>query len=473
MGAAGVWSAAAGLTVTVANLSFQDQTNSTRLARREAGWWRSVEGIIVVTFSLALLLLAAIGLLSIKNEIGMMKMVSWVDHTHEIMEMMKELELDVREAESALHTYILTGDPAQRAEYQKQAFAEMDFHLRELRRLVDSPAQRNILDRIEPLLRLRVALMEDSRKLYETEPARGDQQAALNRSGLALTNRVLMVFGEFIAHESQRLNQDTVERTRDARWVVIAITLSGALGVACSSGALFLVLSGLRRRRQVEQQLVASLSEKEILLKEVHHRVKNNLQVVSSLLSLQSHKLQDPAAVMVFKECRDRIHSMARLHQRLYSRGQFAWIEFEEHLREMAAMLARSHSPPGCEVTLVLETEPLPVDLDLAVTLGLIVNEVIINSLKHAFSGRSAGTLVVELRAGPSPHLIVRDDGVGLPASFDPAANAGLGLELVLGLSRQIQGSVKIENQPAGGTCTTLSFTAAVPSPNPLPTASP
>jgi two-component sensor histidine kinase len=209
-------------------------------------------------------------------------------------------------------------------------------------------------------------------------------------------------------------------------------------------------------RKRVERR-TASLAE-------VHHRVKNNLQIISSLLMLQAGKLTNAADKAVFGECRDRIYSMARLHEQLYSGGEFSDLDFAAHLREMAEMLVHSHTPPGCILTLEVRADPVAVDLDTAVTLGLIANELLLNALKHGFEGRSAGKLTVELHAGNPNQMTVRDDGSGLPPGFDTRRNPGLGIELVLGMTKQIHGEVKIENDPAGGTRTTIFFPSLSPS---------
>jgi two-component sensor histidine kinase len=215
------------------------------------------------------------------------------------------------------------------------------------------------------------------------------------------------------------------------------------------------LLSALKRlqvelRKRVEQR-TASLAE-------VHHRVKNNLQIISSLLMLQAEKLTNAADKAVFDECRDRIYSMARLHEQLYSSGEFSDLDFAAHLREMAEMLVHSHTPAGCNLTLEVRADPVAMDLDTAVTLGLIANELLLNALKHGFDGRSTGKLTVELHAGDRNQMTVSDDGSGLPPGFDASNNTGLGIELVLGMTRQIQGEAKIENDPAGGTRTTIFF---------------
>jgi two-component sensor histidine kinase len=227
-------------------------------------------------------------------------------------------------------------------------------------------------------------------------------------------------------------------------------------GVVVATFSVFAVLIDLVAKQRAE--LRVSLTEKELLLKEVHHRVKNNLQVISSLLSLESEKIKSPEASVVFKECRDRIHLMARLHQRLYSNGRFASVDFSDHIREMAETLVHSHSPAGCTMNLQVQANPMIVDLDMAITLGLIANEVILNSLKHAFTGRPIGTLTIGLNEDTQRELVVCDDGNGLPPEFEPKERGSLGFELIHGLSRQINGEAKIENSSSGGICTTIRF---------------
>jgi two-component sensor histidine kinase len=215
------------------------------------------------------------------------------------------------------------------------------------------------------------------------------------------------------------------------------------------------LLSTLRR---LQAELQERVERRTAWLAEVHHRVKNNLQIISSLLMLQAEKLSNAADKAVFDECRDRIYSMARLHEQLYSSGEFSDLDFAAHLREMAEMLVRSHTPQGCTLALDVRADSVAVDLDTAVTLGLIANELLLNALKHGFCGRPAGNLRVELNGGNRNQMTVRDDGCGLPPGFDARKNAGLGLELVLGMTRQIRGEARIENDPAGGTRTTIFF---------------
>lgn len=209
---------------------------------------------------------------------------------------------------------------------------------------------------------------------------------------------------------------------------------------------------------RLQSELRERVESRTASLAEVHHRVKNNLQIISSLLMLQAEKLNNAEDKAVFNECRDRIYIMARLHEQLYSSDRFTDLDFVAHLRELAEMLVRSHTPPGCVLKLEVRADPVAMDLDTAVTLGLIANELLLNALKHAFANRPAGKLTVELRAGNPNRMIVRDDGSGLPPDFDPARDSGLGFELVLGMSRQIRAETRIENDPPGGTRTTIRF---------------
>lgn len=207
----------------------------------------------------------------------------------------------------------------------------------------------------------------------------------------------------------------------------------------------------LTQRFKAEEEVKASLHEKEVLLREVHHRVKNNLQIVSSLLNLQSRQLSDPALIEVFSSTRDRVRAMAAVHERLYESGDFAKIDLASHLSSLSRMLTRAHTPAGANVQLALRIEPVTVDLNTAVPLSLIANEVIINSLKYAFIGRGAGVLTIELRSDDGFHeLRIADDGPGFPAAVDPTTTRTLGLRLVRDLARQIRGELRIDSQTAG-----------------------
>ncbi|HEY4272534.1 MAG TPA: sensor histidine kinase [Candidatus Udaeobacter sp.] len=243
---------------------------------------------------------------------------------------------------------------------------------------------------------------------------------------------------------------------------VIALSYMNAGILVLASVALAELVSSHRR---AHQRLEALLPLRTVSLSELHHRVKNNLQIVSSLLRLQSTKFADPAVRDVFTECRDRINAMARLHEQLYDEAGRSYLDFAPHLRELAEMLVRSHTPPGCKLTLKISADHVPLDLDQSILLSLIANELLLNPLKHAFAGRAAGNINAELRVTPDRiTLTIFDDGVGfvLPAS-STQENRGTGIELVQAMSRQLGGELVLNDAPAGGACATISF------PNKLP----
>ncbi|WP_051329664.1 AAA family ATPase [Geminicoccus roseus] len=200
----------------------------------------------------------------------------------------------------------------------------------------------------------------------------------------------------------------------------------------------------------------AELEEKEALLKEVHHRVKNNLQLVSSLLSLQASHVDDPAVAELFTDSRNRVRSLALVHENLYRAGNFARIAMDEHIKSLCAHILRAYGSRGQQIELSTRVDDLQLDLDRAVPCGLIVNELVSNALKHAFPDRRSGQVQVEMRllAGRRCRLSVADDGVGMPA--DPARSDTLGLQLVHDLVQQLRGEIEVQRDH--GTRFTIDF---------------
>lgn len=238
--------------------------------------------------------------------------------------------------------------------------------------------------------------------------------------------------------------------------VMVLSYLNAGILVLASAALAELVISS----RRAHQRLEALLALRTVSLTEIHHRVKNNLQIVSSLLRLQSTKFADPAVRDVFTECRDRINAMARLHEQLYDQAGQSHLDFAPHLRELAEMLVRSHTPPGCKLTLNISADHVPLDLDQSILLSLIANELLLNPLKHAFAGCATGNISAELRTTPDRiTLTICDDGIGfvLPPT-GMQENCGTGIELVQAMSRQLRGEVVINHAPAGGTCASISF---------------
>jgi len=202
----------------------------------------------------------------------------------------------------------------------------------------------------------------------------------------------------------------------------------------------------------------AALGEKEALLKEVHHRVKNNLQLITSLLNLQAARVADPAVAELFADSRNRVRAMALVHENLYRAGNLSSIPMGRHLRSLCTHLNGAYGSLAQNVCLVVKVDDLHLEMDRAVPCGLIVNELVSNALKHAFPDGRKGSISIELHPGGEGRtvLVVADDGVGLPAELDIARSSTLGLRLVGDLAEQLHGSIAVERH--GGTTVTVSF---------------
>jgi len=211
-------------------------------------------------------------------------------------------------------------------------------------------------------------------------------------------------------------------------------------------------------RKRVETKLRASLQEKEVLLKEIHHRVKNNLQVVSSMLNLQMDQLSDTKAIGLFKESQSRVRSIALFHEKLYQSRDLGRVEIAEYLKGLAHDSFATYGVNPDDIVLAVHTEDIPLGVDAAISCGLIVNELVSNSLKHAFPGRRQGRVEVTLRsAGSDVVLEVADNGVGIPANLDVHSASTLGLKLVAIFTEQVGGTIDLERE--GGTKFILRFT--------------
>ncbi|HEY9247087.1 MAG TPA: PAS domain S-box protein, partial [Candidatus Methanoperedens sp.] len=202
----------------------------------------------------------------------------------------------------------------------------------------------------------------------------------------------------------------------------------------------------ITERKQKEEALRASLEEKTVLLNEVHHRVKNNLQIVSSLLNLQAMRIKNKEAHETLLETGNRIHSMSLLHETIYRSGNMALVDFSSYIENICSHIIRSYESIAQNTKLELHLEETNLDLDRAVPCGLIINELVSNSLKHAFPDRRPGKITVELKALPDGNIMLTfaDDGIGLPESVDISKTETLGLKLVSILTEQIKGSVEI-----------------------------
>jgi PAS domain S-box-containing protein len=220
------------------------------------------------------------------------------------------------------------------------------------------------------------------------------------------------------------------------------------------------ILRDITQRKIADESIRASLREKEVLLKEIHHRVKNNLQVVSSLLGLQSRTIEDDALRKMFQESQNRVHSMALIHESIYQSAKLSEIDFPAYIDQLADYLFRSYGVNSNRVQLSASIDDLRLTMDTAVPCGLIINELVSNALKYAFPDGRSGRIQIEMREDENHfiRLAVIDDGVGFPGSMDQAGTKSLGLRLVRTLADQLGATVEMTS--GGGARIALTFQA-------------
>lgn len=220
------------------------------------------------------------------------------------------------------------------------------------------------------------------------------------------------------------------------------------------------IVRDISERRRAEQIIEASLREKEALLKEIHHRVKNNLQVTSSLLRLQAALIVDPATREMFDETQGRIRSMALVHEKLYQASDLSQIDFGEYVGTLSDLLIRSSLADPSAVTFAVVGGPIFFSIDVAIPCGLIANELLSNALKHGFPAGRRGKVLVTLDESPEGMITIEisDDGVGLQAGGGLKRTDTLGLQIVRSLVNQLDGTFDLE--PGDGTRARVSFPA-------------
>lgn len=217
-------------------------------------------------------------------------------------------------------------------------------------------------------------------------------------------------------------------------------------------------------RKLIEEQMHASLTEKEVLLREIHHRVKNNMQVISSLLNLQSETISDQGSREVFGESRNRIRAMALIHEKLYQTRDIAHIDIGDYIASLAHGLFMFYGVDSSRIVLRIDAAGIVLGIDTAIPCGLIINELLSNALKYAFPAERAGIIGITMKKyqpagdrGAVYILKVRDNGAGMPAGFDFRSTKSLGLHLVMSLAEhQLQGSMKVKQ--ARGTVFLIRF---------------
>ena len=266
----------------------------------------------------------------------------------------------------------------------------------------------------------------------------------------------------------QQFNRDPVARRMDAGAELVGlrkdrseVPVEIGLNPITTEEGKFVLASVIdcTTRRQATAELVSSLRDRELLLQEIHHRVKNNLAVIGSILYLQSSTTNDPELLRVLQECQERVRSMSLVHERLYLTGDLGKLDFADYVKELAEQLSSNNVLTGQRVSLDFQLTSLPLNLKQAVPCGLILNELLTNAFKHAFQQRSEGKVSVSLARSTIGRitLTVSDDGKGF-LEADLERSNSLGIRLVRSLTRQLDGEFVIEHPPEGGVRAILNF---------------
>ncbi len=271
--------------------------------------------------------------------------------------------------------------------------------------------------------------------------------------------RVRKIFVGKISHASgfRDVEMAFVGKTKETVWLNVAgVPIFDARGVltGCRGAAL-----DITARKMAEEKIKASLREKEVLLKEIHHRVKNNLQVISSLLKLQSSYFKESRIKEAFNESQGRIKTIALVHQKLYQSGDMSKIDFESYARDLSRDIFRAYGVDSDKIRLETEMSRSFLDIDTAMPCGLIISELLSNSLKYAFVDRKRGKVTLNLAEKNGRFILkVGDDGTGLPDSINFRDTRSLGLQLVNTLVEQLEGTIELEK--SAGTRFVITFIA-------------
>ena len=207
----------------------------------------------------------------------------------------------------------------------------------------------------------------------------------------------------------------------------------------------------ITERKQTEEQVAASLHEKEMLLRELYHRTKNNMNVISSLIMLQSTTVRDPVVLRMFSDMQSRIRAMSLVHEKLYQSSDLFNLDIRDYIKELAGTILAGFKNSAARISLNLDVESVPFSIETALPCGLVINELMTNSLKYAFSEDMTGEIGISLRLAPGGEVTMhyRDNGIGFPDGFDPAKAPSLGLKLVYNLVRkQLLGKLEFSAAP-------------------------
>ncbi|MBZ5582425.1 MAG: ATP-binding protein [Acidobacteriia bacterium] len=321
--------------------------------------------------------------------------------------------------------------------------------------IASEPAQQERFRLLESNVQKKAAAARDEIPTRDIESFSESPEALAADSHL--TGDIQSTIAAMQKAESDSLARQVQERAANARSEMLAVGMLGLLTICTSVVANVIINRDLARRKALEGDLFESLRHKDALLQELHHRVKNNLQLICSLLSLQTRGVADEGTRGVLWEAETRVRSMALVHEKLYYSGDLLSIDFGDYVRALADQLLQSYGSPPHRVRVTVNGSTVHLDVDRAMLCGMIISELVTNALRHAFPQRDGGEVEVSLEpSGIQLILAVRDNGMGMPANRPPESGRTLGLSLVRMLTKQLKGTV--EMRPTQGTEFVITF---------------
>lgn len=283
----------------------------------------------------------------------------------------------------------------------------------------------------------------------------------------SVKQRLLLAGNDILYQLEQKDNviekqQSDIDRKEKGILYIVAM----ALGIILIT-TLYYLRNSRKKRKEIEQKnnlisakndtIKESLAEKEMLLKEIHHRVKNNLQIISGILELQHLNISDENAKIILKEGQARIQSIALIHKTLYQSENFNKVPFQSYLTELVQAIQDTYRNAQLKIDTIINANAIELSINTAIPLSLIINEIVTNCFKHAFIGRNHGTITINLSKEDATYkLMIHDNGNGLPADFNPKMLHSIGFDLIQGLSKQLEGNFDWRTE--NGTTITITF---------------
>lgn len=275
-------------------------------------------------------------------------------------------------------------------------------------------------------------------------------------SEINVYNNIDTEISEAIKNQHSRIFESNVtHQNNQSLW--ISSTLTPIYDENGILKKLVVVDTDITAGKNMQKQIETSLKEKDILLKEIHHRVKNNLQIIISLLNLQTGYIRDEATLKAVKDGQSRVRTMALVHEKFYQSDELSEINFAEYIEKLCHFLYQSYGDKTSRIEIRIEGDQINLDMDTAMPCGLLINEIVSNAYKYAFPGQSTGTISIILSKSENRiTLTIHDNGIGFPGEFDFEKSESLGMQLIQALTNQLDGELKIIRE--NGTTFQVSF---------------